>query len=341
MSEHTALASFGGVVATGLLDVTHDIEALDSAGWWAVAITFEGEALCARFADVRPRALPPTPWNGPPRSAWSSSMDRFAYTHAVEHVRDLIADGEVYQVNVCRVLSAPLPDPAHADVVGLAQALRGGHPSPFHGVLRLPEHGVHVVTASPELFLRRRDQRVWSGPIKGTATEEGDFLPKDRDENIMIVDLVRNDLGVVCDTGSVTVDRLCEVERHPGLQHLVSTVSGTLRCDVGWSQVVSAVFPPGSVSGAPKSSALRAIRAIEPVPRSVYCGTVGWVNADQRTAELAVGIRTFWTEGGRLHFGTGAGITWASDPEAEWAETELKAARLLTVASGTWTGVAA
>jgi para-aminobenzoate synthetase component 1 len=318
--------------------VTDDLSALDSSGWWAVVMTFEGEVWCARFSEVRSASLPSTPWDGPPRSSWVSSLDRFAYTAAVERVRDLIAAGQVYQVNVCRILSAPLPDPGAVDVIGLAQALERRNPAPHSGLVRLPEHGVHVVSASPELFLRRDGDRVVSRPIKGTAADDGRFLAKDRDENVMIVDLVRNDLGIVCRTGTVTVEELCVVEEHPGLAHLVSTVSGDLIPNVRWSEILAATFPPGSVSGAPKSTALRTIRALEPQPRGAYCGAVGWVDADRRTAELAVGIRTFWLAGGRLHLGTGAGITWASEPEAEWAETELKAARLLAVASGSWKG---
>lgn len=154
----------------------------------------------------------------------------------------------------------------------------------------------------------------------------------------MIVDLVRNDLGRVCATGSVTVPDLCVVEKHPGLVHLVSTVRGRLADGVGWSELLAAAFPPGSVTGAPKSSALRIIDSLETAPRGPYCGGIGWVDADRSTAGLAVGIRTFWVDRTEaapvLRFGTGAGITWGSDPEREWDETELKAARLLAVASG-------
>lgn len=112
----------------------------------------------------------------------------------------------------------------------------------------------------------------------------------------MIVDLVRNDLGRICATGTVTVPALCAVEPHPGLVHLVSTVRGELRPDAGWPQLFAAVFPPGSVTGAPKSSALRVISELETAPRGPYCGAIGWVDADRRTAELAVGIRTFWID---------------------------------------------
>jgi len=156
---------------------------------------------------------------------------------------------------------------------------------------------------------------------------------KDRAENVMIVDLVRNDLGRVCEWGSVEVPELLTVEPHPGLHHLVSTVEGRLRDGLGWADVVDATFPPGSVTGAPKLAALESIARLEPVPRGLYCGAIGWVDADRRRGDLNVAIRTFWIEDEMLHFGTGGGITFGSDPAGEWAETELKAQRLLSVAS--------
>jgi para-aminobenzoate synthetase component I len=133
------------------------------------------------------------------------------------------------------------------------------------------------------------------------------------------------------------VQRLLDVEAHPGLVHLVSTVRARVSAGCGWGALLDATSPAGSVSGAPKSAALDLLRELEPVPRGVYCGAVGWVDADRGTAELAVGIRTFWTaRGGRgqrvLRFGAGAGITWGSDPQQEWDETELKARRLLRLA---------
>ncbi len=322
---------------SGLLDVTSDPEALDSHGLWAVVAGFEGQLTCARFRDVRPQrrsAASGFRWHGPRPDLWTTSLDRAGYTAGVRRIREHIAAGEVYQANLCRVLSAPVA--SDADLEDLADLLAARHWAPYAGMIRLPEHGVEVVSASPELFLRRTGRVVESGPIKGTGRTEADLLEKDHAENVMIVDLVRNDLGRVCATGSVTVPELCAVEKHPGLVHLVSTVSGELRDGTGWAELLGAAFPPGSVTGAPKPSALRIIEALETAPRGPYCGGVGWVDADRRTGELAVGIRTFWIDRAhsRLRFGTGAGITWGSDPEREWEETELKAARLLAIASG-------
>ncbi|MFD5257205.1 chorismate-binding protein [Streptomyces bobili] len=339
MLDLPPLARFGDRVATGLLDVTEDPSALESTGFWAVSADFEGRTVCARFADVRVEPVPapvPGEWRGPAAGDWTSSLDRGAYTAGVRRIREYIAAGEVYQANLCRVLSAPLPPGADADA--LTALLARGNPAPYAGTIRLPGCGVEIATASPELFLRRDGRILESGPIKGTGRTEADLLEKDYAENVMIVDLVRNDLGRVCATGSVTVPDLCAVEKHPGLVHLVSTVRGELREDAGWSELLDAAFPPGSVTGAPKSSALAIIDELETAPRGPYCGGIGWVDADRGTGELAVGIRTFWIDRAAdvLRFGTGAGITWGSDPEAEWRETELKASRLLAVASGAY-----
>jgi para-aminobenzoate synthetase component 1 len=326
-----ACAWFDGRVATDLVEVSDDASVLDGIGWWAVVADFEGGLVCARFADVRPGALPARPWPGVPRERWSSSTSRADYEAGVRWIREGIAAGDYYQVNLCRVLSAQLA--ADADLSGLAQALGERHPAPYAGGLLLPDRDVAVVSASPELFVRRSGDRVASGPIKGTARTPDGLTDKDRAENVMIVDLVRNDLGAVAVTGSVEVPALCAVEHHPGLVHLVSTVTATLRPGAGWADLLRVAFPPGSVTGAPKSSALGAIAELEPVPRGPYCGAVGWVDADRGEGCLAVGIRTFWARDGRLHLGTGAGITWGSDPAAEWDETELKADRLLAVAA--------
>lgn len=285
--------------------------------------------------------MPPEPspeqWCGPPRASWRTSLDETAYRAAVESIRSSIALGDVYQANICRVLSARLPGGRSSDVAALADVLARGNPSPYAGFLRLPEHDVHIATASPELFLsvvaRDGHRAVRSGPIKGTGRVRADLSDKDAAENVMIVDLVRNDLSIVSVPGTVTVPSLLEVQEHPGLVHLVSYVEGRLEQDVGWPSLLAATFPPGSVTGAPKIAAVRLISELESVSRSFYCGAFGWVDADTGEAELAVTIRTFWIAGDSLHFGTGAGITWGSDAAAEWRETELKAERLIRVAS--------
>ena len=332
MRSAAPLAVVGGQLCTDLRDVTSDLAALDSTGFWVVVLPYDGEPLCARFDRVRGAVpWPGRRWRGPSSSSWVSSLDRTAYCDGVRAIRELIAAGDVYQVNLCRVLSAPLPN--GADVAALGAALTTGNPAPYSAVVRLPDQGVHIASASPERFLRRDGGVVESIPIKGTAATPTGFLAKDRAENVMIVDLVRNDLGRVCEWGSVEVPGLCEVERHPGLSHLVSTVRGRLREGMGWADAIGATFPPGSVTGAPKIAALGVIESLETASRGPYCGAVGWVDADSDEGDLNVAIRTFWFADDRIHFGTGGGITYDSTPEGEWAETELKARRLLSVVS--------
>ena len=345
-------AWFAGRLARGVVehaDLAERPDALSTPGWWALVGTFEGRVDAWRFAEVGPDTAGGTaPWRGPAREAWTSSLDRAGYVAGVERVRAHVRDGFVYQTNLCRVLRADLPgtDGAEPDAGALARRLAAGNPAPYAGGVHVPSGGpvpgAWVVTASPELFLRVRDGVATSGPIKGTARTPEGLTPKDRAENVMITDLVRNDLQRVCRPGTVRVSTLLGLEQHPGLVHLVSTVDGDLTDDVrhapdSLTQVLAATFPPGSVSGAPKSSALRVVAELEPVPRGPYCGLVGWAHVGpdgDLSAELAVGIRTFWWADGVLRFGTGAGITWGSDPDAEWDETELKAARLVALASG-------
>jgi para-aminobenzoate synthetase component I len=282
-----------------------------------------------------------TPLPAPQRAAAPpiSTFSRAAYEAAVRAVREHILDGDVYQVNLSQRLQvdyAGRPEPLQA-------ALAARFPAPFGALLRAP--GLAVISSSPELFLRRRGETVLSRPIKGTRPRGADpardavlraeleTSDKEHAELAMIVDLVRNDLGRVCEWGSVHVPSLLDVEAHPGLVHLVSTVEGTLRPGHGWAETIAATFPPGSVTGAPKLAALSYIAALETAPRGVYCGAIGWVDADRLEGDLNVAIRTFWIEDHALHLGTGGGITWDSTPAGEWAETELKARRLLQVAS--------
>lgn len=346
MSHGLAVAIFGDFMATNFIEATTDISRLDDAGWWAVTHTFEGEFQAFRFSGLEPLDINKLTELGHDLSnecidqqSWVSSMSMPQYVDAVESIRQDIARGWVYQANLCRVISAPLT--SDLNVVALWKLLAEHNPAPYLSALQVPAAlsglatDVRIVSASPELFLSRKNQVLRSSPIKGTARVASELLEKDQTENIMIVDLVRNDLGQVCLSGSVQVVDLLRLEEHPGLVHLVSDVEGTLPDGVGWQEILAALTPPGSVSGAPKSSALEVIQRLENSARGIYCGGFGWVNADDKSAELAVGIRTFWqgTTAGKksLHFGTGAGITWASDPEGEWHETELKASRLLSI----------
>ena len=329
------VAVVGGCLLTGLRDVTNDLTALDAPGHgrWVVVLPFDAPPLCARFDTWSPLERMPegtAPTVDP--ATWTSSLDEESFAKGVEAIREAILNGDVYQVNLCRRLSAPVHE--GFDVVGLASALAARHRAPHAATVVVPSAGVAIASASPELFLRRRGDVVESHPIKGTAAPEASFLAKDRAENVMIVDLVRNDLGRVCEYGSVDVPDLCREEHHPGLAHLVSTVRGRLRPGTGWVELLAATFPPGSVTGAPKLAALDVIRRLEPVPRGVYCGAIGWVDTDSGAGDLNGALRTFWVEDSRLNLGTGGGITWDSTPEGEWAETELKARRLLAVAAG-------
>jgi para-aminobenzoate synthetase component I len=264
---------------------------------------------------------------------WCSSLDRVAHAGRVDAIQALLAAGECYQVNLTRRLTVD----ERLNPLALAAALFERHEAPHAALLSFerdaPGALPAVVSASPELFLRCSGRTVETRPIKGTAAD-ADWLrasAKDRAENVMIVDLARNDLGRVCDAGTIRVPSLCAIESHPGLHHLVSTVTGRRREGVTLGDLMRATFPPASVTGAPKPRVLQAIEDLEPVPRGVYCGAIGWIDAAAARSEWAVAIRTFTALRDRTTFGVGGGIVADSEVPAEWAETELKAARLLAL----------
>jgi para-aminobenzoate synthetase component 1 len=320
-------ASFwmGNRLATNCVEISNDPASLNKPGFWAVVNTFEGKWICARFENVVNAPLPQSTWQ-PVADQWRSSLNQDQYESNVEIIKEKIAQGEIYQVNLCRVLTTQCDQP----LLGLAGRLQEANPAPYASYLKLPN--LEIASASPELFLDRSGKRIKSTPIKGTATTAS-FGEKDKAENVMIVDLMRNDFGSICESGSVDVPRLLATQEHPGLFHLVSDVVGNLRGDIKWEDISEHLLPAGSISGAPKSSALKTIAQVEQVPRGPYCGVIGWVEGDK--ALLSVGIRIFWSENdGKIHFGTGAGITWQSDPNQEWEETQLKAKRLTAIASG-------
>jgi para-aminobenzoate synthetase component 1 len=287
-----------------------------------------------RVADALPDALaaPPAERGCGHLGVGTSSLTEVEHMERVARIHELLAAGECYQVNLTRRLTFE----AAADPRALFAALVRLNPAPHAAVCSFGDAltGVAVVSASPELFLRVDGRAVETRPIKGTAVDVDTLRSsaKDRAENLMIVDLARNDLGRVCEYGSIEVESLFALEMHPGLAHLVSTVRGRLRDDIGLADLVRATFPPASVTGAPKPRVLQAIEDLEPVRRGVYCGAVGWIDAASARAELAVAIRTFTIADGRTHLGIGGGIVADSNAPDEWAETELKGARLLHAA---------
>ena len=315
----------GGRLATDLVQISHEPSCLDDGDFWAVSTTFEGAFTAAKFATVVDSDFPDASWS-PIKSQWRSVPDQAGYIGYVERIRDLIAQGWVYQVNACRRLTT---DDSNSNLRGLFKGILKSNPAPWASYLEIPN--LNIASASPELFLQRSGSRVKTSPIKGTQLlGSSEFGTKDQSENIMIVDLMRNDLGMICESGTVEVSRLLYSQDHPGLQHLVSDVEGDLVSGVSWRSILESISPPGSVSGAPKSSAVSVIAEYE-MPRGPYCGILGWVQGDQ--AQLSVAIRIFWKDE-KINFGTGAGITFSSQSQAEWEETELKASRLIKIAAG-------
>lgn len=316
----------GGIHATNCVEITDDASRLDDGSFWAVSISFEGKARFARFANVSERNFSAHVWE-PLTSRWSTSQSQSEYITYVSKIRESIARGGVYQVNACRILSQPFDGDS---LEGLFSQLLERNPAQFAFYLNIED--LEVASASPERFLSRNGLKIITSPIKGTIRSDEDvFGEKDKAENLMIVDLMRNDLGRICEAGSIEVSELFRNEKHPGITHLVSDVEGRLKSGISWREILEATMPPGSVSGAPKSSALSIIEENEGL-RGPYCGTLGWIHGDR--AELSVAIRTFWHQGSTLNFGTGAGITWGSDPAAEWEETQLKARHLISIAGG-------
>jgi para-aminobenzoate synthetase component 1 len=256
---------------------------------------------------------------------WEPSWPAAGYADAVREVRRAIARGDVYQVNLVQHLAAPFA----GDPAALAARLRPLRPhnrTPFVGP------GWAIVSASPELFLSRRGQRVRTMPIKGTRpldrAGELSRSAKDAAEHVMIVDLERNDLSRVCEPGSVRWPELMATRALAGVAHMVSTVEGRLRADVGLAELLAATFPGGSITGAPKIAAVDLIAELEPVGRGASMGALGTVRGDG-DLDLALTIRTFAIADGRIHLWVGGGVVWDSDPDAEIAESWLKAAPLL------------
>jgi anthranilate synthase component I len=291
-----------------------------------------GGAGGGRRTDATP-AIPP--------SAISTSLGREDYVRAVVTAKEAIAAGEAIQVVLARRQSFDLPpDPATGrtlDGIGIYRALRRVNPSPYLFFVRTP--GFEVVGASPELLLQVEGDKLTTHPIAGTRprgkdAREDELLaeqlqrdPKERAEHVMLVDLGRNDLGRTARPGSVTVSKYMEVERYSHVLHLVSHVEGRLRPDADALEALRAVFPAGTLSGAPKVRAMQLIAAAEGERRGLYGGAVGYLGYDGNL-DTAITIRSAVLKGGQAHVHTGAGIVAGSVPEKEFEETEHKAAAL-------------
>ncbi len=254
---------------------------------------------------------------------WERSWNDDGYTAAIEAVRSAIERGDVYQTNLVQHLSAPFAGDPHA----VALALRHLHPlapRPLAG------HGWTIVSASPELFLARRGDRLVTMPIKGTRPAGVDVEgEKDGAEHVMIVDLERNDLARVCEPGSIRWPELMVQHELAGVTHLVSTVEGRLRPGASLAEILAATFPGGSVTGAPKISAVDLIASLEPVGRGASMGALGVLRPDG-DFELALTIRTLAVADGRVHLWVGGGVVWDSEAEAEIEESWVKARPLLS-----------
>ncbi len=314
---------------------------LDSSGrWWFEALwSDERDAALRKRLAVLTERLATGVRERPVRVGAFAAVAPAATGHvaAVAECRERIAAGEIFQANLCLRLEGRW---SGEPVDLFARAARTLEPR--HAAMVAGPWGA-VCSLSPELFLRRRGRRVITEPIKGTAPrlERPETLaasPKDRAENVMIVDLMRNDLGRVCEYGSVSVDALAEPRPAPGVWHLVSTVAGTLRPEVGDADLLRATFPPGSVTGAPKIQTMRVIAELEATAREAYTGAIGYASP-LAGLELNVAIRTLETSGHRIWLGAGGGIVADSDPEAELEECLVKARPVLEAAGGRLEGL--
>ncbi len=322
-------------------------EAPDLEGRYAIAERAVWEALeqtarptAAEMAGGSGRSSTNGAGRSDPREI-ETSLGRDEYIRAVEVAKDAIAAGEAIQVVLARRQSFELPLDAATgrplDGIGLYRALRRVNPSPYLFFVRTP--GYEVVGASPELLLQVEGDRLTTHPIAGTrprgANEREDAIlaeqlqrdPKERAEHVMLVDLGRNDIGRVSRPGTVTVSKYMDVERYSHVLHLVSHVEGRLRPDLDALDALRAVFPAGTLSGAPKVRAMQLIAAAERERRGLYGGAVGYLGYDGNL-DTAITIRSAVLKGSQAHVHTGAGIVAGSVPEAEFEETEHKAAAL-------------
>jgi anthranilate synthase component 1 len=294
-------------------------------------------AVGALGTGVSRGVVPPPPPDGLPAAA--ASLDRPAFEAAVARAIGEIEAGEAFQIVPSLRLEVPFDD----DPFGVYRVLRLLNPSPYMFFLRAP--GIAVAGSSPELMVRVRDGVAFSRPIAGTRPRgatpdederlEAELLadPKERAEHVMLVDLARNDLGRVCEYGTVAVDDLMVIERYSHVMHIVSGVSGRLRPGLGPVDVLRATFPHGTVSGAPKVRAMEIIDELEPVARGPYAGAVGYLDFSGNI-DTAIALRTMVAAGGKAWVQAGAGVVADSVPAREYAECMDKAAAVLAAIAG-------
>lgn len=289
----------------------------------------------ARFSKASSVGFGPwTPPRPPIPGDVRSSLSRAEFMRCVRIIQNYIQSGDVYQVNLAQRLTvdAPLAGPWLFDRLGQLS------PAPFAAYLQAGDF--ELASSSPELFLKLSGRGVLTRPIKGTRPRSSDATrdaqwtyelqtsPKEMSELVMITDLLRNDLGRICEFGSVQVPELVRLERYPQVQHLVSTIQGTLRPEVSHFEAFSSCFPGGSITGAPKIRAMEIIDELEPVARGSYTGCMGYLGFN-RESQLNIAIRTAVCAGRQVHFHAGAGIVADSDPAAEYDETLAKASGFL------------
>jgi para-aminobenzoate synthetase component I len=298
-------------------------------GQWALLAS---DSAAARASWLERLSRPVPEWHDPLGAApLAAAMPAARYRAAVQRILAYLAAGDCYQVNLTQAFTASLAGPPWALFTHLAQR----HPVPYTSYVDLGD--TVVVASSPELLLRRRGHRVETRPIKGTRPRGADPArdaalaaelardPKECAEHVMIVDLERNDLGRVCEPGSVRVEDLARVVNYPSVHHLVSVVSGTLREGIDVGTLLAAVYPGGSITGAPKVRAMEIIAELEEHPRGIYTGALGLI-APTGDLELGLPIRTGVVAGGVVRWHAGGGIVADSDPERELAEAWLKTA---------------
>ncbi|MEE1952400.1 aminodeoxychorismate synthase component I [Aeromonas sp. 75A] len=300
---------------------------------WQLVHWGDKAGLAKRLAWLEQQQAKPAPTFAL-QGAWQSNMSRAEYGEKFARIQEYLAAGDCYQINLTQRFSAPYQGDEWQAYCLLATANK----APFSAFIRLPESA--LLSLSPERFLLLDGRHIETKPIKGTRPRHPDpaidrqvalelaQADKDRSENLMIVDLLRNDIGRVSRPGSVSVPHLFAVESFPAVHHLVSTIHGEL--DAHWQGVdlLRACFPGGSITGAPKIRAMEIIEELEPQRRNAYCGSIGYLSQHGRM-DTSICIRTLIAEAGRLHCWAGGGIIADSDTDSEYQETYDKVARIL------------